>query len=209
MRCRARRGLGDAVRALCTRQGVEDEGRRAHASLVHGPSGLAGAARLPEGLVNAAAQRAERGGEHDMGWRRMDVGRAEATSVPDRAVGAQPVTAFLIGGAQCMPEQLQGHQDTHGHGPSAALGWCGASVVETLRDGVDQGGPGKRIGPLTDGVAVRDEVGDVARGAGTAYPMLKRAHKTPRGLSSCKGDESHRRREDDPRHKPQRRSGKN
>jgi hypothetical protein len=57
-----------------------------------------------------------------------------------------------------MREQLQGQQDTHGHGPSAALGCGGASVVATLLDGVDQGGPGKRLGPLTDGVALRDEV---------------------------------------------------
>jgi hypothetical protein len=191
-RFRERRGIGDALRALCTRQGVDDEGRRAHQSLVHGPSGLDGDELLHEGLVQAAAQLAERGGEHAMGLRRLEVVLASATSVHDRAGGAHPVTDGLIGGAPCMLEPLQGHQDTHGHGPSAARGCFGESVVDTRLDGVDQGGPGKRIGPRTEGIAWRDEVGDVYRGAGTAYPMLQRANKTHRGLSSCKGDESHR-----------------
>jgi len=179
-----RRGIGNALRALFTWKGIDDEVRRADQSLVHGPSGLEGDERIHEGLVKAAAKLAERGGEHEMGLRRIEVVLPQATRVHDREVGAQPVTDRLIGGTQLMLEQFEGQQDTDGHGPSAALGCFGEAVRETLLDRVNHGGPGKRIGPSADGIAVWDEVGDMQGGTATAYPMLKIAHKTHPGLSS-------------------------
>ena len=66
---------------------------------------------IPEGLVHAAAQLAERLGSHKGGLRGMALIVSEATGIHDGNVGAKAMADLLIGGAQFMLEPLQGSQD--------------------------------------------------------------------------------------------------
>jgi len=49
--------------------------------------------------------------------------------------------------------------------------------------GTDQRGPGKGVGPPTNGIGLRYEIGDVQGCSGTAQPILKMANKPHRGRS--------------------------
>jgi hypothetical protein len=49
----------------------------------------------------------------------------------------------------------------------------GKACRKTLLNGFDQGCPGKRIGPLTDRMGVRDKIGDLEAGAASGQPVLE------------------------------------
>ena len=183
MRLLQRCGIGDALTALLTRQGLDDEMGRADETFIHGGGGLDGHALIQKRFVDTAAKRAPRLGEHKVRLRRIDLIVSEATGIHDGKVGPQSMTDRLIGGPQCMLQQLQGEQDAEGNGPSATRGFFRKPCGETLLDGADQRRPGKGIRPLPDGVALRHKVGDVQTWVGTTQPMLQIANKAPRGRS--------------------------
>ena len=175
-------GIGDALAALLTRKGSDDEMGRADETCIHG-GGLDGHELIPQRFVDTAATLAQRLGEHKVRLRRIDRIVSEATGIHDGKVGPQSMTDRLIGGTQCMLQQLQSEQDAKGNGPSATRGFFRKPCGETLLDGADQRRPGKGIRPLPDGVALRHKVGDVQMWVGTTQPMLQRANKAHRGLS--------------------------
>jgi len=176
-------GIGDALAALLTRKGSDDEMGRADETCIHGGGGLDGNELIPQRFVDTAATLAQRLGEHKVRLRRIDRIVSEATGIHDDTVGPQSMTDRLIGGTQCMLQQLQSEQDAKGNGPSATRGFFRKPCGETLLDGADQRRPGKGIRPLPDGVALRHKVGDVQMWVGTTQPMLQRANKAHRGLS--------------------------
>jgi hypothetical protein len=160
--------IRDALAALFTRKGIDDEMRWTDQSLVHSGRRLNGDELVREGFVNAATKLAERLRQHKVGLGGIDLILAEATGIHDGKVGPQAMADILVGGTQFMLEQLQGEQDADGHGPSATRGLFREPCVETLLDGTDQSRPGKRIRPLANGMCLRHKVCDVQRCSGTA-----------------------------------------
>ena len=176
-------GIGDALAALLTRKGIDDELGRADETCIHGSGGLDGNELIHQRFVYTAATLAQRLGEHKVRLRRIDLRVSEATGIHDGKVGPQAMTARLLGSPQFMLQQLQSEQDAKGNGPSATRGFFRKPCGEALRDGAAQRRPGKGIRPLPDGVALRHKVGDVQTWASTTQPMLQIANKAHRGLS--------------------------
>src|SRR6266566_9702879 len=116
----------------------------------------------------------------------MDLIVSEATGLHDGKVGAKALADIRIGGAQFMLEPRQGEQDAYGHGTSATVDCCGEPLLNTVLDGAHQCRPGKGLSPLTDGMRLGHNVGDVQSCSRTAQPMLKKVHKAHRGLSCSK-----------------------
>ncbi len=180
---RQRRGIGDALAALLTRKGIDDEMGRADQTFIHGGGGLAGHELLPQRFVSTAAKLAQRLGEPKVRWRGIARIRSQATGVHHGNVRAQALTERFIRGAPCMLEHLQSQQDADGHGPSATPGACGETFLNTVLDGAHQSRPGKGIGPATNGMCIRNKVCHLQGCSGAAQPMLKGANKAHRGLS--------------------------
>jgi hypothetical protein len=67
-----RGGIGDALRALFTRKGVDDEMSRADQFRFHSRGGLDGDELVQERLVYAAAKLAQGGGQHKVVLRGVD-----------------------------------------------------------------------------------------------------------------------------------------
>ena len=82
-----------------------------------------------------------------------------------------------------MLEQLQGQQDSDGHGPAPTPGAFGETLLKTLLDGAYQSCPGQGIRPATTGMGIRNKVCDLQGCSGAAQPMLKGANKAPPALS--------------------------
>jgi hypothetical protein len=179
-------GIGDPLAPLCTRKGVDDEIGGADKTCCHRRRRLEGAQLIHEGLIEAAAKRAARLGSHKVGLRGIDLLVSEATGIHDGKVGANAMADILIGGTQFMLEHLQGSQDAYGNGTSAPVGCCGKPLLKTVLDGAHQSRPGQGLSPLTDGMRLRHQVGDVQAWSRTAQPMLKKVHQAHRGLSCSK-----------------------
>ena len=64
--------IGDALRALFTRKGVDNEMSRTDQSFFHGGCGLNSDKLVHERLVNAAAKLAQGGGQHKVGLRGVE-----------------------------------------------------------------------------------------------------------------------------------------
>lgn len=94
-----RGGIGDALAALFTRKGIDDEMGRVDQPFLHGSSGLDGNQLIHEGLVNAAAKLAEGLGQHKVGLRGIDLIVPETTGIHDRKVGAEAMADIFIRGA--------------------------------------------------------------------------------------------------------------
>src|SRR5512145_1079191 len=178
-----RRGIGNALRALCTRQGINDEMRWADQSLIHSGCSLDGDELVHERLVYTAAKLAQGGGQHKVVLRGVDTVLTQASRIHDSKVGAQLAADLVIGGAQCMLEDLEGQQDADRHRSPPPCGRFRETCSETLLNGMHQSVPREGIGPLPNGIAVRNEVRHVQGGADTTQPMLKRVHKTHLRLS--------------------------
>ena len=183
-----RGGIGDPLTALFAWEGITDEVRWADQALRHGGSSLDGNELIHKGLVKAAAKLTESLGQDKMGLRGMHLVLLETTGIHDGKVGSQAMADLLIGGSQCMLEQLQGEQGTDGHGPSTTRGGFREPFLETLLDGADESHPGKGVRPLPDGMHDRDKICDLQGGSGTAQPMLKITHNTHRWLSYRTGE---------------------
>ncbi|MGE3541863.1 MAG: hypothetical protein AB7N91_31135 [Candidatus Tectimicrobiota bacterium] len=163
-----RAGIGDALTALRTWEGLDDEMRRADQARVHRRSGLDGQECIHQGLVHAAAKLTQRLGQHTVGLRGIDLVLAQPTRIHHGTISAQAMTDIFIRGPQLMLEQFQGSEDTHRDRTTAAGRFLGEAFGETLLGGTDQRGPGEGVGPLTNGIGLRDEIGDVQGCPGTS-----------------------------------------
>ena len=101
-------GIGDALTALLTREGIDDEMSRADQSLFHRCRGLDGQEFIHEGLVNAAAKLTQRLGQHKVGLRRIDLVLSQPTRIHHGKISAKAMTDICIRGPQFMLEQCQG-----------------------------------------------------------------------------------------------------
>jgi len=93
-----RGGIGDALAALCTRKGIDEEVRRADEPLLHGRRGLDGEQFVHQGVIKTMAKLGQRFGQHKMLLRAVPLDHLDATGVHDRKVGAQAVTDVFVRG---------------------------------------------------------------------------------------------------------------
>src|ERR671927_1261805 len=96
-----------------------------------------------------------------MGLRAVYLHLGDATGVHDGKIGAQAMTHLLVRGTQLVFEQLESEQHPRRYRPTATAGGFGKTLGKALFNGFDQGGPGKRIGPLADRMTFRDKVWDM------------------------------------------------
>lgn len=68
-----RGGIGDALTALFTRKGIEDEMRWTDEAFLHGGGGLDGDQLIHQGLVHAVTKLAQGLGQHKVGLSRIDL----------------------------------------------------------------------------------------------------------------------------------------
>jgi hypothetical protein len=189
------------VAAWCPREGINDELGGTHQPGFHRGGSLDGYEGLPALRVKAATKLPEGLGEHKVRWRARGLVRLETTRVHHRQVGPQAVADILISSAQCMFEQLQSHPYPEGKRGSSSGGAWRKACGKTVLDGGDQRGPREGIGPLAQGMRVRHTVRNWQTRARATQPMLKRANKAHRAISSGQGNESRSIRRDAQLHK--------
>lgn len=185
MRCRVFLGLiqgggiRDTLRPLLRREGIDQQMRWAHESLVHSGGGLDGYQLIHQGLIDAATELGQGFGQDNMGLGALDVDLAEATGVHHRHIGAQTLTDSVIRLAQLVFEQFQGQQHAGRDWRSASLGtFFGKALRKASGHCVDHGLPWKGIGPEAHGMGVRDELGGQEVGTPSSEPVVQVVHDT-------------------------------
>jgi hypothetical protein len=179
-------GIGDALAALFTRKGIDDEMGRADQTCVHCGRRLHGNQCIHERFVDMTTKLTERLWQDTVSLRARRLVLLEATGVHHRKVGPQAVANILIGSAQFMFEQLQSQQYPDRNRGSSTRGAFGEACIKTVLDGSHQSRPRKGVSPLANRMGVRDKVRDVQAWSSATQPMLKEANKAHRVLSSWK-----------------------
>ena len=113
----------------------------------------------------------------------MESNFSYTTGRQDRHVGTQPLTDAFIGGTYFVFGRLQSRQHTHWNGTAMAGRTLGKAPGKAFLNGLDQGGPRKRFGPLAEGTGLGKDVGNPQVGTATAEPRLKMAYQTHRETS--------------------------
>ncbi len=153
-------GIGDALRALLSREGIDQQVRRAHEPRIHGGGGLDGHQRVHQVLIDAAAELGECLGQDEVRLRAIRVDLTESTGVHHGHIGAQALADVFIGGAQLVFEQFQSEQHPGRHRGPAPLGALfGKAPGKVLLHHFNHGVPREGLGPQADGVCLWDELG--------------------------------------------------
>src|SRR6266508_2166297 len=101
-----------------------------------------------------------------------------------------------------MFEPRQRQQHARRDGRSATAGGFGKALGTAAVDGLDEGRPGKRLRPLTDGMRMGHNIGNLEVRTTTGQPRLEMAEETHGQLSCALGIERLRICRYDPRRNP-------
>src|SRR5215470_10203140 len=96
----------------------------------------------------------------------------DATGVHDGKVRAQAVTDGFVRSAYLMFEQLQRQQHPGRDRGTPPGGVLRKPLGKATVDSGDEGCPGKRLGPLPEGMGFRHTLSDLAARTGAGQPML-------------------------------------
>ena len=102
------RGIGDALRALLRRKGIDQQMGRADEPVLHGGGGLNGHQLVHQIGIDAAAELRQGFRSDKLGWRGLRGDFPQATGIHHRHIGAQALTDRFVGLAQLVFEQFQG-----------------------------------------------------------------------------------------------------
>jgi hypothetical protein len=164
--------LRDALAALGSGQGIDEERRGADQALVHRGGGLERQQLIHEGVLQTTAKLRQGFGQATVLLRTSEVHFVEATRLHDGHVGAQPLADGCIRSAHCVFEQCQGQQDAWWDRGAPPRGAFGEAPGAALLNGLDQLGPGKGISPWADRMGFGNNISNLQAGAATAKPML-------------------------------------
>jgi hypothetical protein len=144
---------------------------RAHQALSHRGSGVEGHQLIQQGHVETASPLGQGVGQNPILVGAGALRFFAATGRHDCPVSTPALADGSIRGAHCVFAPLQREQDTRRDRAAATMGAFGEAAGHALLNGCDQLGPGKRIGPPTDGLGFGDDVGNLEAGSATAEPM--------------------------------------
>lgn len=157
-------GIGDALAALFSGKRIDEEMRRADQARGHGRGGLDGQQLIHQGGVNTASKLRQRFRQDEVILWTVEVHFYEATGIHDGHVRAQPLADGFIRRAHFVFKQLQGQQDARRDRAAPPIGAFGKAAGKALLNSCDQLGPGKRIGPPTDGIGLGNDIGNLEPG---------------------------------------------
>lgn len=164
--------IRDALAALFSGKGIDEEMRGANQALVHSRSGLDSQQLIHQGVVQTTAKLRQGFGQDKVLLRTIELHFVEATRIHDCHVGAQPLADGFIRSADFVFEQLQGQQDACRDRVAPPSGAFGEATGAALLNSLDQLGSGKCISPLADRIGFGNNLGNLESGAATAKPML-------------------------------------
>jgi hypothetical protein len=103
--------IRDALAALGSGKGIDEERRGADQALVHRGGALERQQLIHEGVIQTTAQLRQGFGHDKVLLRTIEGHCVEATRLHDCHVGAQPLTDGFVRSAHCVFEQCQGQPD--------------------------------------------------------------------------------------------------
>jgi hypothetical protein len=129
--------IRDALAALCSGKGIDEEMCWTDQPLVHRGGGLANQQLIYQSVVHTAAKLRQSFGQDKVLLRALELHFVEATHIHDCHIGAQPLADGFIRRAHFMFEQLQCQQDACRDRVATTIGAFVEAAGKALLNGFD------------------------------------------------------------------------